>query len=319
MNESFGLLGVLKVFIKWKKQITVFVGIATAAAAVVTLMIPNYYESMSIFYPTNPALTDRQMLFNDKGSDQYFDYFGSKNDVNRMLAIAYSADVTDFLINEFNLGSHYKIDTTDKLWRWKTKKKLMSNYTAIKNELSAVEITIVDEDREIAAGMANQIVEMIDKLNKAIILKNKLNILSIYKTKKEEKEIETRMFADSLSSMRVRYNIEELESPDGGIISIKGNNANAVEHFKILLRKQYNAIKDLNNVTTVYEQYNATLKDEVSSVFIVEKAHPSEKKKGPLRSLIVISVLLLSLFVALVAALITEKASELNRQLRNGK
>jgi capsular polysaccharide biosynthesis protein len=318
MNESFGLIGVLKVFIKWKIQIMAFAGISAVGAAIVTLMIPNYYESMTIFYPTNPALTDRQMLFTEK-MDQYFDYFGSKNDVNRMLAIASSADVTDFLINHYNLAQHYKIDTTDKLWRWKTRKKLMNNYTAIKNELSAVEITIVDEDRELAAEMANKIVEMIDKLNKSIILKNKQNILAIYKNKLDEKEEETRMFADSLSRMRVRYKIEELESPDGGIISIKGNDANAVEHFKILLRKQYNAIKDLNNVTTVYEQYAATLKDEVSSVFIVEKAHPSEKKKGPLRSLIVISVLLISLFVAVIAALIAEKASELKRQLQHAK
>jgi capsular polysaccharide biosynthesis protein len=318
MNEPYGLTGILKVAIKWKNQIIAFVTIATVATAIITLMIPNYYESKSIFYPTNPALTDRQMLFSDK-IDQYFDYFGGKNDVNRMLAIAYSAEVTDFLINHYDLARHYKIDTTHKLWRWKARKKLMKNYTAIKNELSAIEITIQDEDPELAAEMTNKIVEMIDKLNKSLIMKNKQKILDIYKTKLDEKTKETQLFADSLARMRVRYKIEELESPDGAIIAIKGNDPNAVEHFKIMLRKQYNAIKDFNNLTTVYEQYHATLKDEVSSVFIVERAYPPEKKKGPLRSLIVISSMLISTFLALVAALIAEKINEIKRALAYAK
>lgn len=316
MNDRLDMVGILQVFWKWRIHIVLFTGISTLATAVITLFIPNYYQSMAIFYPTNPALTDRQMLFTEK-MDQYFDYFGSKNDVNRMLAIAYSADVIDFLINHYQLASHYRIDTTDKLWRWKTKKKLLRNYKAIKNELSAIEITVTDTDPELAADMANKIVEMIDKLNKSIILKNKQKVLAIYQKKLQEKEEETRMFADSLSRMRVRYQIEELESPDGAIIAIKGKDPKAVEHFKILLRKQYNSIKDLNNITTVYEQYDASLKDEVSSVFVVESAHPAEKKKGPMRSLIVISMLLVSLFIGTAAALIAEKVASLKHQLQH--
>jgi capsular polysaccharide biosynthesis protein len=196
---------------------------------------------------------------------------------------------------------------------------LLSNYEAIKNELGAVEITVIDENRELAAEMANSTVTMIDKLNKEIIKKNKLNILNIYKTKLEQKEQETDMLADSLSSLRTKYNITELETPDGGIISIKGDDPNVVEHFKILLRKQYNAIKDLNAVTTIHEQYDATLKDDVSSVNIVENAYPADKKKGPLRSLIVLSVLFASLFLGITIALLTEKARQIKQQLANAK
>jgi len=319
MNESYSLVDSLKVLLKWKKPIGVFVTISTIAAVIVTLLIPNYFESIAIFYPTNPAMTDRQMLFNDKGTDQYFDYFGSKADVNRMLSIAYSADVIDYLIVKFDLATHYKIDTTDKLSHWKTKKEFLSNYEAIKNELGAIEITVIDEDRELAATMANAAVEMIDKLNKEIIRKNKANILEIYKSKKEDKVAETNMLADSLANLRIKYNITELETPDGGIIMIKGNDPHVVEHFKILLRKQYNAIKDLNGVTTIHEQYAATLQDDVSSVNIVEKAFPSDKKKGPMRSLIVLSALLASLFLGVTIALLTERAREIKQQLANAK
>jgi hypothetical protein len=160
---------------------------------------------------------------------------------------------------------------------------------------------------------------MIDKLNKEIIRKNKANILAIYKSKLDDKVAETNMLADSLAYLRKKFNIEELETPDGGIIMIKGDDVNVVEHFKILLRKQYNAIKDLNAVTTIHEQYAATLQDDVSSVNIVEKAYPSDKKKGPMRSLIVLSVMLASLFLGITIALLTERAREIKQQLADAK
>src|SRR5690606_33137629 len=145
MNQPLSLIDLTKVYLRWKKPILVFVAISTITAVVISLMLTNYYESKAVFYPSNPALTDRQMLFNDKGSDIYLDYFGSKNDVNRMLAIAYSNPVIDYMIENFKLQEHYKIDTADQLWIWKTRKEFLSNYRAIKNELGALEVTIEDQ------------------------------------------------------------------------------------------------------------------------------------------------------------------------------
>jgi hypothetical protein len=57
MNESYSIVDSLKVLIKWKKPIGIFVGISTIASVIITLLIPNYYEAVTIFYPTNPAIT----------------------------------------------------------------------------------------------------------------------------------------------------------------------------------------------------------------------------------------------------------------------
>lgn len=315
-ENTSSLIGLLNILIKWKKPIGIFVVIATIASVVVSLLLPDEFESVAVFYPVNPAMTDRQMLFNEKGTDQYIDYFGSKNDINRMISIAYSASVIDYLINEYKLYDHYKIDTTKKLWQWKTKKELLSKYSCKKSELGAVEVTVVDEDKFLAAEMANKVVELIDKHSKEIIIRNKQKILALYKTKYDQKEFEVRSIADSLAEMRAKYSIQELESPDGQIVMVKGNDIQKVEIFKIMLRRHMNAIKDLNVITTIYEQHEATLKDDVSAVYIVESAYPAEKKSKPIRSLIVISAIFAAIFFGISGALIAEKVNEIKQQLQ---
>lgn len=316
-ENSYSLVGIINVILRWKKQIILLVVFSSIAGVIVSFVMPLKYKSEAIFYPVNPALTDRQMLFNDKGTDQYIDYFGGKNDINRMLSIAYSANVLDYLINTYKLQEHYKIDTTDKLWRWKTREELLENYEAKKNELGAIQITVIDEDKMLAAAIANKVVTLIDKQSKGIIISNKQKILSIYNDKLNSKSIEVSATADSLAKMRVRYNIQELESPDGQILLVKGNDPTAVEMFKILLRRQMNAIKDLNVITTIYEQHNATIKDDVSGVYIVENAYPAEKKSSPIRWLICASVFLSALFIGIVGALMAEAVASITKLVKN--
>jgi capsular polysaccharide biosynthesis protein len=315
-ENTTSLVGILNVVLRWKKQIATLTIIATLASVVVSLIIPDEFKSVAVFYPVNPAMTDRQMLFNEKGTDQYIDYFGSKNDINRMISIAYSADVIDYLISEYKLYDHYRIDTTKKLWQWDTKKELLSKFSVKKSDLGAIEVTVYDEDKFLAAEIANKVVSIIDKKSKDIIKLNKNKVLDIYKSKYEEKESEVMSVADSLAQLRVRYKIQELESPDGQILLVKGSDPLMVELFKILLRRQMNGIKDLNVITTIYEQHAATLKDEVSAVYIVENAYPADKKTKPIRSLIVLSVFLGSLFFGVAGALITEQVATIKAQLQ---
>jgi uncharacterized protein involved in exopolysaccharide biosynthesis len=315
-ENNYSLVGIINTLLRWKKQIITLIVLSSIAGVIVSFVLPVKYKSVAIFYPVNPALTDRQMLFNEKGTDQYIDYFGSKNDINRMLSIAYSANVIDYLINTYKLHQHYDIDTTDKLWRWKTREELLDNYEAKKSELGAVEITVTDEDKFLAAEIANKVVQLIDKQSKDIIIANKQKILSLYKTKLDDKANEVNNAADNLADMRVKYSIKELESPDGGILLVKGSDPNAVEQFKILLRRQMNAIKDLNVITTIYEQHSATIKDEVSAVYIVENAYPAEKKSSPIRWLICVSAFLGALFFGIVGVLITERISSISKQVQ---
>lgn len=312
-NDS--LLDGIKAILKWKKHIAIFVIISTLLGIIVSLLLKDEYESTAIFYPVNLAMTDRQMLFNEKGTDQYIDYFGTKNDVDRMISMAYSASIIDTLISRFNLQEHYIIDTTKKLWQWKVKEEFLNRYKVKKSEYSGIEIVVIDQNRQIAADIANTALSLINSLSKALIIENKSQILKMYEKKKEQKEQEVNIIADSLASLRIKYNIKELETPDGQIVMIKGDDVKAVENFKILLRRHMNAIKDLNVLTTIYEQHSTSVDESFSSVYIIQEAYPADKKAKPLRFLIVIGVFSVALFISVSGALMTEQFYRLKNEI----
>ncbi|MEX2588700.1 MAG: hypothetical protein WD334_00760, partial [Chitinophagales bacterium] len=135
MNKTYNLVEVVKVLLKWKKPIAVFVGISAVAAVVVSLLLPNYYESNSIFYPTNPSITDRQNLFGKESSGDNQGFFGTKNDAQRMMSLAQSASVVGYLIEKFNLIEHYDIEPDDPQRYFKVKKTFDGNYKVVKTEL----------------------------------------------------------------------------------------------------------------------------------------------------------------------------------------
>ena len=154
MNQQFNLIDLVRTLLKWKWQIFWVTFAAAVTSIIVALwVLLVYYKSTALFYPTNQGITDRSSLFSTSGGENRVDYFGTKNDANRVLSIAYSAPIIDFMINHFKLYDHYDIDTSaNRYWRTKVKRKFQNNYTAIKTERDAIEITIFDEDAEDGGG-----------------------------------------------------------------------------------------------------------------------------------------------------------------------
>ncbi|MDX2002905.1 MAG: hypothetical protein SFW35_10765 [Chitinophagales bacterium] len=316
MDQTYNLVDALKVLIKWRKPIFIFTGVATLISLVVVLLLPNYYESKSVFYPSNPAANDRQALFGQSGGESQMEYFGTKNDVNRFITIANSSPLLDFAINYYNLPAHYDIDTTKKAWRYKAKKKLLSNMSILKTEFGAIEITFMDRDPVLAATVVNGMVEVIDKLNKEMIIGNKENILTVFQEKIKEKTAEVNALTDSVAFLGKTYNIVEVSpATDKSTGIVTGNDPTMVAHYKVLKSRLDNALIDLNTISTLYDQHDASSKQQVSTIYIVEKAFPSEKKAWPLRSLIVASTAIIALFLAIVGALLIDQASAIKKQL----
>lgn len=318
MDNNYNLIDALRVLLKWKKPIIAFVLVASIGAVVVTLMMDNYYESRAVFYPTNPSRTDRQVLFNKQGSELGSDFFGTKNDVDRFLSIANSAPVVDFIVNWYDLATHYGYDTSStRFKRYKVTEEFKDNYKAIKTEFSAIEITLIDTDPVKASEMVNMIVEVIDKFNKQNIKDNKTQVLSMFEQSLESKQNEVNMLTDTLAKLKASYDIKEsgVPSQEGASYVVTANNAQVAETFKVLRSRQENAIRDLNEIKTLFDQNEAVSGEDVSSVYVVEKAYPSEKKAKPKRSVICIAVFLISLFLAITGALALDRLLVIKSEL----
>src|SRR5438094_523245 len=109
MDKEFNLIAALRIILKWKKHILVLTVIAGIAAAFFSIFVMDeWFLSYSTFYPVNQSLGDRTAIFGNEQTQM--EYFGGKADVNRVLTIANSVPIIDFVIDSFKLAEHYDVN-----------------------------------------------------------------------------------------------------------------------------------------------------------------------------------------------------------------
>jgi capsular polysaccharide biosynthesis protein len=315
MDKEFNLIAVLRILLKWKKPIAILVVVSGIVAALFSVFVMDeYFYSWSTIYPTNQYVNDRSMIFNSEQAAGQVEYFGTKSDVNRVLTIANSEPVAQYIIDSFKLVSHYKIDTTKPYWRTKVKKKYDKNYEAIKTEHDAIQISIYDTDPNLAAAIVNAVVEKADDLNKSHIEETKKNLYGLIAYQIIEQQRDVNRYIDTLSLLAKEYKIK-VASGGPGTEVVNGNDERAVEQYKVLLSKQENAEKELGNRINIKQQMEIALKSGTSSLFVVEKATAADRREKPVRSLVVLITMLATLFISLIGVLLIEQFGQIKAQL----
>ena len=277
----------------WKKKwtIVVFCGLAIITSVIVSSpkIMPPYFRSASEFYPSNPSASDRSVIFNTQAGEIPIEYFGSSSDVDRILAIAKSSELAGYIIQKFNLVDHYGIDTSKvKQYNYAVYQEFLGNYKAIKTDLSAIEVSVLDQDPNLAANMTNAIVQWIDNRGKQIIKANKQKAFDILKDEVTKKDNEIK----NLSAQKSTLSGLELD---------------------ILIQKVNAKVKELTHLNTLKDQYSATLKDDFSTIYLIEQAWPSERKAKPVRWMIVIGTALAAFIFILLLLILIEQFKKLNR------
>ncbi len=298
MEQSNDLVRLIQIVYKWRKPLIIVTVIVAIGASIFTwFFMPNYYKSTVNFYPSNPIMTDRQVLFSQSSGEIEIDYFGSASDVDRILTIANTSGIIDYIINKYKLMEHYDIDSTKEMARYNTKKEFLSNYSAIETEYGAIEISVWDQDDTLAMVIANHIVETIDDHNKQILLRDKKLVVNTFKTQVEEKEILVTKLVDSIGAMK-----------KAGASS---------EAMLVLEGKLTGAVEDLNNNKKILEQNQTSVNTDFSTVHVTEEAFPAIRKDKPVRSLIVIGITLGTFFFMVILAVMTENFRRIKNKVVN--
>jgi len=175
------MLEILKIVLQWKKQILLFTFVAIVAAFIITMpfIMPPYFQSKMIFYLSNPSSTDRAALFNEKEVGGV-SIFGGKEDMNRFLTILNSAPISLSIIEKYKLVEHYDLKGENKaLAIYYTQREFYDNFNAVRNDLGAIEVSIVDVDAQLAATMVRDIVEKSDSIYRRMLLENKSTVLDL--------------------------------------------------------------------------------------------------------------------------------------------
>jgi uncharacterized protein involved in exopolysaccharide biosynthesis len=205
MKESYNLLDVLKTLYKWRKPILYVTVGAAVLSLVISLIIPVYYKSTTTFYAASQDLFKPEKVYGNSNSEMY--YYGGGEDIERILTFGQSTELADYLIDQFNLYDHYKIDPESFRAEYKVRKKLFGLFTLIRTKYDALELSVEDTSPPMAANIANEAREKINYDLSQIIKNSQKNVIESFSASIADKELQLKQILDSLTYFQQKYGI----------------------------------------------------------------------------------------------------------------
>lgn len=290
-------------FYRWRKKIIIVSFVASVIAAIVSLFIPNKYESEVILFPTMNLSTGKALL------NEYNDFLeiGEEEELEHMMQILQSNEIINRVVDKFDLVNHYEIDTSNEKYYMDLMKKYQANIESKITKYSSIRISVMDKHPQMAADIANEIASLIDTVMNNLqknmaqqgyqsLIKDRDYVLS-----------EIKVLEDSIAKIRA-LGINDYESQSEvlneqwAVAKIENNHTAANEIAKKLeiLSKyggQYSALRDdlvhsrgrLNYVQKKLNEHKVTAQEQLEHKFIVNAAGPALKKSYPIRWLIVVA------------------------------
>jgi uncharacterized protein involved in exopolysaccharide biosynthesis len=226
MKQPANLLGVIKTIFKYKWTILVLCAMTFVGTAFISLLLPNYFKATTIFFAASEDLAKPESLFTELGSNIRTEYYGSESDIDRLMTVAHSNELKDFLIDTFNLYQHYKINPAVPKAKYRARLKVNKYYDIIKTDRDALELSFEDKDPAFAAQVANAARNKIENIALQLIRSNQSKSLRANENNVTDKNKLLQVLADSLAVLRKTYGIYDgIEQTQdlGGLISATQN------------------------------------------------------------------------------------------------
>ncbi len=205
MKYQDNLLGVIQTLYKRRKFIIYTCLAAGVLTAAFSLLLPNYYKATTVFLAGSPDQANPQLLFNEGGREA--EYYGTDNDIDRILTLAESNELIQFLVDSFQLYEHYKINPDHPKAAFKVREKFLDHYEIKKTARDAIELWVEDIDRELASQMANSARNKIDQIVQQLVKMVQKKNLATYENRIASQEIRLQQMGDSLIQLRRKYGI----------------------------------------------------------------------------------------------------------------
>jgi uncharacterized protein involved in exopolysaccharide biosynthesis len=188
--HEYQLIDLFRIWNQYRKLILICTVIAMLLSAAVSFILPEYFESKTILYPVSMTMADRNIIFGQQQGQAEFSYFGNKYDASRILQVANSAEVIDYIIQKYDLKHHYKYKDDEKYVNTKVKEEFLDNYHALKNDKDAIEITLIDTDKDTCAVMVNDLAQKIDEVATRPVSEGKEKIIKMLDKELKVKQAE---------------------------------------------------------------------------------------------------------------------------------
>lgn len=209
MEQKDNLLEVLRTLFQWKKQIITVCLVTAIGAVAISLLLPNYYQGTTVFLAVSPDQAKPDALFGDGQTRTA--YYGNENDIDRILTIAQSGMLINFLVDTFQLYEHYGINPEQSKAEFKVRNEFLSLYEVEKTKRDAIELSVEDKDRILSANIANTARRKIGDMTRQLIREGQQRTIQSYLANIESKEAQLKVLSDSLILKRRRFGIYNID------------------------------------------------------------------------------------------------------------
>ncbi|MBK8847370.1 MAG: hypothetical protein IPO27_12825 [Bacteroidetes bacterium] len=308
-NSSAGsrldLVSLILVLRKWRKHLAITALVAALAGIIITLpfIMPPQFESTVILYPSNLIP------------------YSTESPTETMLQLLESDDIKDKLITSFSLYEHYKIDRTSKFPRTRIYNQLKEMISISRTAYESVEISVLDENPRTASAICDTMVALLDWKARNLQRTKTSEVVKIFERQVEIKKRELDSLEKIQGELRNTYGILDYKSQSKELSKAmyKGSGASlskVMEDYNNLKLKGVQAEQVTNAITNgrrVFMDYKVNLERAQSDLTkiltysnYVTKPLPAENKAKPKRTIIVLSLIIVSIFFALIVILLIE-------------
>lgn len=197
-KREFDLFELIRILLKNRVFIIVFVAIVSVASVIYSLVTPEIWSSQATFYAVGESSS--ALPFNLPGlggiTSSFFDT-GGGDQARNFVTVMYSRTFSEDVINRFDLIKYFKQTHPDSLRRMdRTLEKLRSNMTFIgyDDQTGLLSIRVESKDKKLSRDMVAYYLAKLEEYNREQKLtKGKLNRVFL-----EERINETRTAIDSL-------------------------------------------------------------------------------------------------------------------------
>ncbi|MCB0821194.1 MAG: hypothetical protein KDC09_00755 [Bacteroidales bacterium] len=310
MESQFYHINLLQLLLKWKVHLAVIVIIALALSAIFSgpSFITPKYKSFAIVYPSNIAP------------------YSDENETEQMLQILQSKDISDQVIERFNLIDHYGIDRNDpEFFSW-LMWEYSQNVKIAKTPNEAVEIEVLDANPQIASDMVNAIIEFYNNKVKTLHEEKFGEVVKMYSRALVKKQASIDSLKMELAHLGKDYGLLDYEAQseevtkgylktvegsagqvrDREVNELKKNMEDKGGEVLLLLNLIENEANTYADLKYEYEKAYMDFDRQFSYTNILNKPYPADKKAYPVRWLIVVISTLAAFFVSFIVILILE-------------
>lgn len=338
-NEELNFMGVIGFLIRWIIPIAVVVGVAVVAAVIFTMpvFLTPKFGSQVILFPSATNSISKAILSTSPGEKEDVLAFGEDEQVDQLLQILQSDKITSQIVRKYDLLNHYDIPEDHPYKYTRLGEKFNNNVSYSRTEFMSIKISVMDESRDTAALIANDIAFLVDSVKTSIQKQRAQQALDIVAAEFITKKLQVEEMVDSLQKLGAMgiLNYEE----QGKILSeamLRAEQAGSSKqmqeieqrmeilarygpvHYSLNEKMQYE-IEELSKLKKKYEDARVDVDQQLSNIFIVEHAGPAEKKIWPKRTLIVAVTAIAAFFFAALLFAIVENIRRISVYIKSSR